>query len=177
MLKSTTVALILISLCLMLALRSFKFGALSLVPNLVPAAMAFGVWGMTVGEINMALSMVMGMTLGIIVDDTVHFLTKYLRARREKNLSPDDAIRYTFASVGKALFVTSIILVAGFSILSFSAFQMNAGMGKLTALTIIFALVADFLFLPALLMKVDGKGSTKTAKSEITSDDKVLATG
>jgi len=175
MLKSTTVALVLISLCLMLALRSFKFGALSLVPNLVPAVMAFGVWGITVGQINMALSMVMGMTLGIIVDDTVHFLTKYLRARREKNLSPEDAIRYTFASVGKALLVTSVILVAGFSILTFSAFQMNAGMGKLTALTIIFALVADFLFLPALLMKVEGKGSAKTAKSEITTGEKALA--
>ena len=52
---------------------------------------------------------------------------------------------------------------------------MNAGMGKLTALTIIFALVADFLFLPALLLKVEGKGSAKTAKSEITSGEKALA--
>ncbi len=155
MLSSTTVALILISLSLMFALRSAKFGLLSLLPNLVPAVLAFGVWGMTVAQINIAMSMVTGMTLGIIVDDTVHFLSKYLRARREKNLNPENAVRYAFSSVGLALVITSAILVAGFTILTFSAFQMNAGMGKLTAITIIFALLVDFLFLPPLLLKVE----------------------
>ena len=78
-----TLALILISLILVLALRSVKIGILSMVPNLVPAAMGFGIWGMINGEIGMALSLVAGMTFGIVVDDTVHFLSKYLRARRE----------------------------------------------------------------------------------------------
>lgn len=167
MLKSTTIALILISLSLILALRSVKFGTLSLVPNLIPAAMAFGVWGITVGQINIGLSMVTGMTLGIIVDDTVHFLTKYLRARREKNLDPQNAVRYAFSSVGLALFVTSVILVAGFSILSLSSFGMNSGMGKLTAITIVFALLVDFLFLPPLLMKVEEKSSEKPVERTI----------
>jgi predicted RND superfamily exporter protein len=164
MLKSTTAALILISFSLILALRSFKFGGLSLIPNLVPAAMAFGIWGLTVGQINIALSMVTGMTLGIIVDDSVHFLTKYLRARREKKLAPHDAVRYAFSSVGVALLVTSIIMVAGFAILTLSSFEMNAGMGRLTALTIVLALIADFLFLPPLLMKVEEKSQAAAVK-------------
>jgi len=86
MLIGTTLALIGISLILIIALRSVKIGLLSLIPNLIPAAMGFGLWGLLVGEVGLSLSIVAGMTLGIVVDDTVHFLSKYLRARREKGI-------------------------------------------------------------------------------------------
>ncbi len=159
MLKGSSFALILISILLGFALRSFKFGLISLLPNLTPAAVAFGVWGLAVGEVGLGLSVVMGVTLGIIVDDTVHFLSKYIRARREKNLSSEDAIRYSFASVGKALWVTTFVLVAGFAVMASSSFKVNADMGLLTAITILIALIIDFLFLPPLLMllKTDAK--------------------
>lgn len=155
MLLGTTVALILISIVLIFALRSLKIGLISLVPNLIPAAMGFGLWGMMVGEIGLSLSVVASMSLGIVVDDTVHFLSKYLRARREKGLNSEDAVRYAFATVGKALVVTSIVLVVGFLILSTSSFELNAGMGLLTAIVIAFALFADFLLLPSILMKIE----------------------
>jgi predicted RND superfamily exporter protein len=155
MLTGTTVALVLISLVLVIALRSLKLGLISLIPNLAPAAMAFGLWGMLVGEVGLGLSVVTGMTLGIVVDDTVHFLSKYLRARREQHLDPQGAVRYAFSTVGMAMWVTSVVLIAGFLILTLSPFRMNADMGLLTAVTIAFALAADFLFLPPLLMKVD----------------------
>jgi predicted RND superfamily exporter protein len=157
MLFGTTIALILISLILIFALRSLKIGLLSLIPNLVPAALAFGLWGIMVGQIGLALSVVTGMTLGIVVDDTVHFLSKYLRARREKGLDAQDAVRYAFNTVGLALVVTSIVLISGFFVLSFSAFQLNADMAVMTAVTIVFAIIADFLLLPPLLMALDGK--------------------
>ncbi|MDH3535339.1 MAG: MMPL family transporter, partial [Gammaproteobacteria bacterium] len=105
MLLGTTVALILISIILVFALRSLKIGLLSLIPNLIPAALAFGAWGIAVGQVGLALSVVTGMTLGIVVDDTVHFLSKYLRARREKGLDAVDAVRYAFSTVGLALVV------------------------------------------------------------------------
>ena len=117
MLSGTVLALILISGVLLLALRSVKIGLVSLFPNIVPAVMAFGIWGMFVGEVNLALSVVATMTLGIVVDDTVHFLSKYLRARRERDMSVQGALHYAFTSVGQALIVTSVILIAGFSIL------------------------------------------------------------
>jgi len=98
---------------------------------------------------------VMGMTLGIVVDDTVHFLSKYLRARREQGLDAASAVRYAFHTVGTALLVTSLVLIAGFLVLTQSGFKLNADMGLLTAITIAFALAADFLFLPPLLMKLD----------------------
>ena len=157
MLKGTSFALILISLTLILALRSFKFGFISLIPNIVPALMAFGLWGILVGEVGFGLAIVTSMSLGIVVDDTVHFLSKYLRARREKNLSTEEAIRYAFSSVGTALLVTTLILIAGFSVLSFSAFKVNAGMGQLTAITIAFALLIDFVMLPPIIMMFSKK--------------------
>jgi len=157
MLLGTTVALILISLILFFALRWIKIVLLGLIPNLFPAALAFGFWGIVVGQIGLALSVVTGMTLGIVVDDTVHFLSKYLRARREKGLNAQDAVRYAFNTVGLALVVTSLVLIAGFIVLTFSAFQLNSNMAFMTAVTIIFAIVADFLFLPPLLMALDGK--------------------
>jgi len=160
MLLGTTIALVLISIILVFALRSARIGLLSLVPNLIPAALAFGAWGLVVGQVGLALSVVTGMTLGIVVDDTVHFLSKYLRARREKGLDAEDAVRYAFGTVGLALLVTSIVLIAGFMVLSFSAFTLNSNMAFMTAVTILFALVADFLLLPPLLMALDGKEKT-----------------
>ncbi len=157
MLFGTTVALLLISIILIFALGSFKIGLISLIPNLIPAALAFGVWGIAVGQVGLALSVVTGMTLGIVVDDTVHFLSKYLRARREKGLDAEDAVRYAFNTVGLALVVTSIVLIAGFFVLTFSAFQLNSNMALMTAATIIFAIIADFLLLPPLLMALDAK--------------------
>ena len=161
MLMGTTLALLLISGILIFALRSLKIGLVSMVPNLVPAAMGFGVWGLMVGEVGLALSIVTGMTMGIVVDDTVHFLSKYLRARREKGLGASDAVRYAFHNVGRALLFTSIILVAGFAVLATSGFKLNSDMGALSAMVIALALLADFLLLPALLMKLEEKENEK----------------
>jgi predicted RND superfamily exporter protein len=155
MLLGAVIALILISLILIIALRSVKYGLISLIPNLVPTAMAFGIWGFFVGQIGLGLSVVAGLTIGIVVDDTIHYLTKYLRARREKGLNSTEAVRYAFRSVGLALWITSIVLIAGFLVLSQSHFYMNESMGMMTAVTIALALVADFLFLPTLLMKLE----------------------
>ena len=131
---------------------------LSLVPNLAPAAMAFGLWGMTVGEVGLALSVVVGMTLGIVVDDTIHFMSKFLYAARDQDMSAEDATRYAFQHVGTAMWVTTLVLVCGFAVLTLSDFELNAGMGLLSAVTIVMALLADFLLLPPLLMLVKGKG-------------------
>ena len=157
MLLGTTIALVMISMILIFAFRSIKIGLISLLPNLVPAALGFGLWGLFVGEVGLALSVVTGMTLGIVVDDTVHFLSKYLRARREGGLSSADAVIYAFSTVGRALMITSFVLIAGFLVLALSSFELNSGMGLLTAIVIAFALLADFLLLPPLLMKFEEK--------------------
>lgn len=157
MLGGAITALVLISALLIFALRSLKYGLISLIPNLMPAAIGFGIWGMFVGEVGLALSVVISMTLGIIVDDTIHFLSKYIRAKKEKGLDAEAAVRYAFNSVGMALIITTAVLAIGFIILAQSTFRPNAWMGALTAITIVVALIVDFTFLPAFLMKLEGK--------------------
>ncbi len=155
MLKGSIIALVLISLIMIVALRDIKLGILSLVPNLTPAFMAFGIWGIVVGQVGLAVSVMIAMTLGIVVDDTVHFLSKYQRARKEHGMSSEDAVRYAFNTVGSAIWVTTLALVGGFGVLSFSGFQINAHMGAMTTITIILAIILDFFFLPTLLLKLE----------------------
>jgi len=159
MLNGTLLAILLISAIIIIAFRSLKIGILSLFCNIFPAAMAFGVWGIVSGRIGMAASVIVAITLGIVVDDTIHFLSKYLRARKEQQLTPEEAVRYTFSNVGMALSVTSIILFSGFLLLSFSTFQVNATLGLLVAITIVLALAVDFLFLPPLLIEMEQRKS------------------
>jgi len=172
MLKGTLLGILLISGILIFALRSFKMGVISLIPNLLPIGIAFGVWGLLVGQINMASSIVTCMVLGIVVDDTVHFLSKYLRARREKGLDAEGAVRFAFSSVGTALLVTTIVLVSGFAILGTSNFTLNSSIARLSAIAITLALVVDFLLLPPLLMKLDNKprGANKTLATDTTNE-------
>lgn len=155
MLRGTLVALVLISFILVVVLRSPRLGIISLAPNLIPAAMAFGIWGYLFTQVTLAIAVVVAMTLGIVVDDTVHFLTKYLRGRRERGMDPPDAVRFAFRHVGGALLITSVALVAGFGVLATSGFALNGDMALLSAITIAAALLADFLFLPPLLIQFD----------------------
>ena len=175
MLSGTFLAVVAISLLLAGALRSMKYGLISLIPNIVPAVLGFGFWSLLYGEMGLSLAMVSGMTLGIVVDDTVHFLSKYLRARREKGLSGTEAVRYAFRTVGKALVVTTVILAVGFGILGLSSFRMNSWMGQLTAIVIVFALIADFILLPAFLLTVDGKRKRERNESSEMEEEPALA--
>jgi predicted RND superfamily exporter protein len=157
MLGASIGALILISGILIFALRNLRLGIISLIPNLTPAFMAFGIWGILVNEVGLAISIAVSLTLGIVVDDTVHFMSKYLRARREHGKTPEDAVRYSFNTVGPAIIISTIALAAGFMVLSLSGFKVNSDMGIMSALTIVIALALDFLFLPVILMMTDKK--------------------
>jgi predicted RND superfamily exporter protein len=157
MLMASFGALVLISIILIFALRSVKHGLVSLAPNLAPAIMAFGLWGLLVGQVGLGLSVIVSMTLGIVVDDTVHFLSKYLHARRELDMNAATAVRHSFNTVGTAMWVTTVALVAGFLVLVFSGFKMNAEMGLVSAITISLALAMDFLFLPTLLIGMEAR--------------------
>ncbi len=151
MLVGTSIGFAIIAAILAVAFRSFRMGVISLIPNVLPAAMAFGVWALLVGEVGFAISVVAGLSIGIIVDDTVHFLSKYQRARRELGMSAEEAIRYAFKTVGSAIVGTSIIVSAGFAMLGLSTFRVTAYMGYLTSIAIIAALVTDLFLLPSIL--------------------------
>ncbi|HAS6060560.1 TPA: MMPL family transporter [Vibrio vulnificus] len=154
MLSTLPITLILISALMIFALRSWRLGMISLVPNIAPAVIGFGLWALISGEINLGLSVVVTLTLGIVVDDAVHFLAKYQHARKAGQNS-EQAVRYAFHTVGRALWITTVVLVAGFSVLALSQFRLNSDMGQLSAIVIFVALVIDFVLLPSLLMRFD----------------------
>lgn len=152
MLKGNAIAILLISAIMILALRSWSLGLLSLLPNAIPILMTFGIWAALVGIVGMAAATVAAVSLGIIVDNTVHLLTKYQRGQKEHGLTTPDAIRYAFRTVGMAVAVNAVVLAFGFAVLTLSTFKINNELGMLMALTVIIALIVDFLLLPALLM-------------------------
>jgi predicted RND superfamily exporter protein len=165
MITGTAISMALITIIMIISLKSLRYGLISLVPNLVPLVMTFGLWGYIEGLVDMGVATIAGLTIGIVVDDTVHFMIKYLRAKRDQNRSPAEAVQYAMGNVGPAIIMTSIVLVAGFMVMSLSTFRMNWTMGVMSAATIGFALLVDILFLPPLLTLLDNKKSNTTDAS------------
>ena len=106
MLKGTTLALIFISGVILVVLRNVKLGVNLFNTKFSACSNGFGLWGYSVGSVSLAVSIVVAMTLGIVVDDTVHFILKYASAKK-RGASAEDAVRYAFKSVGMALTITS----------------------------------------------------------------------
>ena len=154
MVRGTAIAIAAIAVIMIIALRSVTMGLLSIIPNAVPILAGFGVWALLVGEIGFSVAAIASLSLGIVIDDTTHFLSKYMRGRRERGLNDGDAIRYAFDTVGSALVATTGILLCGFLLLMFSAFKINFEMGALTSITIALALAFDMLLLPGLLLMI-----------------------
>ncbi|MFT6006418.1 MAG: putative RND superfamily exporter protein [Pseudoalteromonas tetraodonis] len=152
MINGNIIAIVAITLLMIVALNHIGLGLLSMLPNLLPVVLALSVWALLIGTAGMATTIIAASSLGIVVDNTTHFLSKYLRARREKSYSKFEAINYSFETVGVAIIANAFVLMSGFALLSLSNFQPNFQMGVLTALTIAIALVVDLICLPALLM-------------------------
>ncbi len=155
MLTVSAGALVVISLLIGLVLRSVRLGLINLLPNVLPASIAFGLWGILVGEVGLCLSVIASMTLGIVVDDTIHLLYRFHTVRKEGQ-SENEAIVTAVRETGVAIIGTTLVLSSGFLVLASSSFKMNADMGLMTAITIMIALILYLLLVPALL-KVTGQ--------------------
>lgn len=151
MVAGSLIALGLISLVIIIGLGSLRFGLLAIIPNVIPAAVVFGAWAILVGEVNQTASVVFSMSLGLVVDDTVHFLTKYLQAR-QRGVSPARSVEYSFRTAGVALFVTTVALSIGMLTNVFSSFIPNITTALMLAAILSFALILDLFFLAPLLL-------------------------
>ncbi len=160
MLISLAISLFLITLTMAVTFRSIRIALFSMVPNIWPLVILFGIVGMTGYVVDLSVAVVGMITLGIAVDDTVHFLVKYIDAKYAGK-DTHEAISWTFQNVGRPLFFTSIILIVGFGVLVISQFSINSNMGMLCSAVIAFALVADFVLLPAMLHKYDIKSGKR----------------
>lgn len=155
MLKGISAELLVIAVLMIIAVGGVRLGLLSMVPNLIPMAMAFGIWALIFPKVNTSIFTPIVVVLGIVVDDTVHFLSRYSRAKKEMNMNTADAIRYAYSDVSAALFATTLILVLGFAVLGFSPYLANWSLGILTALTLSFGLIIELFIMPGLLIIFD----------------------
>ncbi len=155
MFTGTLVALAAISAILVLTLGGVRRGLVSLVPNLVPLILAYGFWGHVLQEVSFAATVVVAMTFGIVVDDTVHIMSRYQYLRNNFKIDPPDAVIESFRTVGVAVLITSLAIASGFAVLTFSGFLVNQHLGQLTVITLAAALITDLLFLPPLLVLAD----------------------
>ena len=151
----TAFAVIAVLLCLLF--RSVQTGLLSMIPNLAPAILTLGVMGWLDISLNYTTLLVAPVALGIAVDDTMHLVTRY---RHEFLRCGDyaEALRAAMKDVGRALFITSAVLVLGFLVALFSPLASQVDFGVLLATTIVVALVANFLLMPALILTFEPFG-------------------
>lgn len=142
------------SLFVMLVFGALRLGVASFIGNLVPIGMAFGAWGFLNGNIDLGLTLVLGISFSVVVDDTIHFIHKYEHARR-LGLTPENAVRLTFRRVGFALMTTTLVLGLGFAWLANSAIQITVNTAIVTTITIAFALLIDLFLLPIIFLLID----------------------
>lgn len=167
MLVGSSVALVIITLIILFGVNSIKYGVISLIPNIFPAAVVYGAWGLLVGQVNQAAAMCFSISLGLVVDDTVHFLTKYIKARKYGKTS-EEAVYYAFSTAGAALLVTSIAIIAGQLVMLSSSFVPNQTTAIMLSSILGIALILDFSLLPPVLMMIDKKRDSKITARKVT---------
>ncbi len=149
--KSISMALILVSLLMMLTLRSVSTGLMSMIPNTVPLIIGGAAMTLLGKPMDIGTVLVTSTCLGIAVDDTIHFLSNYNRWKRLGS-DPITAVAHVLTHTGPALFVTTLVLVAAFATFAFARFVPNINFGIITAIVLSTALITDVTLLPALLM-------------------------
>jgi predicted RND superfamily exporter protein len=151
--RSFALAFVLVIAAMMVALRSVKLGLLSAIPNLLPIGMTLGIMGFLGIRLDAGTVMIAPVALGLVVDDTVHFL-HHVRAKMDAGASVASAIEHTMRVAGSPIVATSIILMAGFWTLTAASFRPNIFYGLLSGIAILLALLCDLLLLPALLRRM-----------------------
>ena len=154
--KGSAFTIVVITLVLMLGLQSFKYGLLSLIPNLVPPLVIYGLWGIFIRDMSQAVTVTYSISLGIIIDDTVHILTKYIQERKDGN-QPDLAIKSALENTAMALIATTFMIGIGLIIISFASFKPNSDLGLVMAPIVFLALFFDLFLLPGILLFIDDK--------------------
>lgn len=170
MFQSFGIAILVIGLCFILLFRSFKYGLIALIPSIIPVLLTGGLISMAGISMDLGTMIVGAMTIGIAVDDAIHLMSRYLLMRK-RGYGVHESIQYAMHTSGRAVMLTSLILVSGFSVMLLGSFVSYIYVGLFSAMIMSFALVGDLIFMPAMLYVVDGKNETQ---NETTNPDQFL---
>ncbi|HQI82031.1 MAG TPA: MMPL family transporter [Deltaproteobacteria bacterium] len=151
--RSITLSFILVFGILFLILWSVKFGLLSMLPNIIPIVLILGIMGWMGIHLNVGTVMISSIALGIAVDDTIHMISRFRKEHADGTHTVHSAMRRATIMVGKAVIFTSLINMAGFSVVVFSDFQPSRDFGFLLAVTMFIALLCDLFFLTSCILK------------------------
>ena len=160
--RSYGIAFVVIGAMMMLLLGRVRTGLLAMIPNLLPIIMALGFMRVAGIPLDMFSMLVGAIAIGLAVDDTIHFMHHY-QGNRARGASPAQAITDTLHESGRAMLTTSLILAIGFMVFIFSALNNLTGFALVTTVTIIMALLADFILAPALMLLTDRQGKATKA--------------
>jgi predicted RND superfamily exporter protein len=165
MYRSYIIAFVVISLMLIVLVGDFRIGLASILPNILPIMVVMGFLAAFDISLDMTSMMIGSIAMGLVVDDSLHFIYTYRRFWKQSK-NPADAIKQTLETTGRALLVTSVVLACGFFSLLSATLLCLVQFGLLLGITILLALLADFLFLPALLLLCTGKPQCPEAVSK-----------
>lgn len=153
LLRSFGTAALVITIFMVFVLRDVRLGLLAMLPNLLPILIVMGFMGYAGIRLDTATLMLGSLAIGIVVDDTIHFLHQF-KVYLDEHGDVDGAVRHAFMHTGRAMIATSAILTLGFSTVLVCQLESSRLFGGLVALTVVAALACDFTFLPALLRLV-----------------------
>lgn len=151
MMQGLILASAIIAVLMALLYRSFTMTIISLIPNIIPLVVVAGLMGYMGINLKISTAITFTIAFGIAVDDTIHFLSK-LKLELSKGKTLLRALRTTYITTGKAIILTSLVLLAGFFMLILSDFEGTFAMGALVSLSLFIALLADLMLLPLLLI-------------------------
>jgi predicted RND superfamily exporter protein len=138
------------------AFHSLRNAAISVLPNIFPIAVGGAYLFLSGGNLNFSGAIALTVAFGLAVDDTIHMLYRFRREARSGN-SPEVALQRTVAGIGQVLVFSTLVLIAGLSVLLFSPMPMNQEFARLTAIVLLAALAGDLVLLPAIIRVTVGK--------------------
>ena len=163
---SLSLAILLIAIFMAYMFRSFKMIVISLIPNLLPLIITAGVMGFTGIPLKPSTILVFSIAFGISVDDTIHFLAKYRQELIENNWKIQPAVYISLRETAISMFYTSIVLFFGFAVFMSSNFGGTVALGGLVSVTLLFAMLANLILLPSLLISLEDKVSNEKVLKE-----------
>ena len=149
-----SLSLVMITLTMMIGLRSLRYGLLSIAPNVFPITIVFGLWGLIEGNLSPYVLMLLAVSIGLVVDDSVHVLSKYKTAR-DSGKSPGESIEESISLAGSAITITTLWMSVGIALMGFSSTTIFQNLTSIITPIIVVALFLDLLFLPSLLTRFD----------------------
>ena len=142
---SFLLTILIVSLMMMLVFKSFKMLLILLLPNILPIVLVLGMMGWFRFTIDLGVAITGAIIIGIAMDDTIHFLIKYLDVKK-KDMSVQEALDDVVHSIGKAIVFTTLVLSISFLMFTFSEFVPNQNFGTITAVALFVAMIVDLLF-------------------------------